>query len=349
MTRSLPSVMIVGQFWHGSLEGSYARAFESLGCQVTRWDLPGAIQRHTRLRRLGKFINTFWPVEAWINKANRELILAARENQPDLILIGGAGMVRAGALAQIKVTLPDTRLVLLWPDNPLRLMGYVIHCLPLYDLVATYSQSTVEVFARLGAPRVEWTPLAADLMLHSAQVAISDSQRQTFTCDVGFVGNHRPEREEAVRALLAAGVSVKVWGHDYWRRDALDPKKVRLYWQGQPLYGDDFARAVRCSQISLNPIDPTNYPAANMRFFEILACGGVALNSACPDMEQLFPDGVAAFYYQSSAELVDIVREILQDETRRRAVALAGHQQVLKQHTYVHRAAHILQCLGVDE
>ncbi|MBA7587016.1 hypothetical protein ES708_29026 [subsurface metagenome] len=101
-------------------------------------------------------------------------------------------------------------------------MGHVIQCLPLYDLVATYSKSSVKLFVQLNAPKVKWIPLAGDPSLHSPYIKISDFQRQSFDCDVGFIGNYRPERENVIRKLLSAGIDVKVWGHDTWRRDAID-------------------------------------------------------------------------------------------------------------------------------
>ena len=57
---------------------------------------------------------------------------------------------------------------------------------------------------------------------------------------------------------------------------------IRRAWQGRALRGADFAKAVSCSKLSLNIIDPTNYPAANMRFFEITTAGGLQVTYRLP-------------------------------------------------------------------
>ena len=341
--RSEYRVLVVGDFWHGSLEESYARAFELEGTRVKRFTLSAAVHRYTRLGRIGKLLNTFYPMEAWINKANRELVLAAMDFRPNLIVVGGPGPVRVGSLAQIRALSPETRLVLLWPDTLLRILPHVPACLPLYDLVASYARSAVEPFQQLGARRVLWVPLGADQELHPADVMTTEKDRRVFSCDVAFIGNHRPEREKLILALVNAGISVKVWGPDDWRRHARSRSEVARYWQGHSLYGEDFAKAMRGAKLSLNPIDPTNYPAANMRFFEVPACRGMALNSSCPEMESIFVQGESAYYYHAEDELVSMVRKLLANPMDLLRVADAAHLKVVESHTYVHRARQILQ------
>jgi spore maturation protein CgeB len=141
--------------------------------------------------------------------------------------------------------------------------------------------------------------------------------------------------------LVKAGFRVRVWG-PYWQHRTEDSALARQYVQGGYIEGADFVRAVKCSQISINRTDDTNFPAANMRFFELLACGMAGLNSPTPEMEELFPDNELTFYYRDSDHLVDRVRALLKDEAFRTRVARAGHDVALKHHTYDHRARELL-------
>jgi hypothetical protein len=344
---NLKVAALVGENEPGLL-GSYVRALRSRGCDVTCRDPHAALRKHTKLGRLGRYASSFVPVDAWTLKANREMILAIADTAPDLVLVSGNAPVRAGALAQLRIMVPGARIALIWPDSLLNLWRHVIEALPVYDLVATYSRASVEEFRRLGARKAEFVPFAADPLLFPPEVAISDEERRKLQSDVCFIGNHRPEREAAIIALARAGLDVKVWGEPQsWRRHARDKSMLSSCYQGSPLFGEAFAKAVRCAKLSLNPIDPTNFPSANMRFFESPACGGATLNSRCPEMAGDFPDRASAFYFDSVERLPGVARELLADEPTRTAVARAAQQLVLREHTYVHRAEQVLRALGL--
>jgi spore maturation protein CgeB len=329
-------MMIVGHFALGNLESSYKIAFEALGCHVTAFDIKDAVDGHTRLGRGGQFFNTFVPVEPWIRKANREMILRATHTATNLLVVVGQQPVRAGALAQIQAS-THARAILIWPDPLLNLDAETIACLPLYDLVATYSSATLDPFRRLGASHVEWVPLAADPSLHSP-VICTPSEQSEFEADISFIGGWRPEREALLKRL---GVfNLKIWGTG-WRRHATDPA-VKKAFQGRALRGAEFAKAVTRSKVNLNIIDQTNYSAPNMRFFEISMAGGLQVSSYCPEMGDEFRHGEHIFYYRNAAELPGLVKMLLPDEPMRQRVAAAAHDKVLAGHTYKHRAECIL-------
>jgi hypothetical protein len=114
MTRT--RVLLVGRFAPTALERSYASAFDDLGCEVRNFDIAASINRYCRLGRLGRYFNTYVPVEPWVHKANRELIVIAREFRPSVLIVVGQNRVRAGALAQIRSMLP-LQVVFIWPDS----------------------------------------------------------------------------------------------------------------------------------------------------------------------------------------------------------------------------------------
>lgn len=337
-------VLALGDSIDSGMLGGYARAFEALGHSVRRWHVADAINRHVRGGHLGRRVARYMPVEVWVNKANRDLVVEAITERPDLVLVPGQAHVRAGALAQIKVSVPGAKLVLLWPDPLQNLATHVLECLPLYDLVGSYSSEAMGILRRLGAGNVEFLPFGADPVAFPPGAVPSAEERRRLGCDVSFLGTYRPEREDDVAALARAGLSVKVWGPD-WERFTRDRRVVGPCLQGSVLLGADLVRAAKCSGVTLNRIDDTNFPAANMRFFEALACDVPVLNSSCPEMEQTFPDGVLTFYYRGKNELVERIRELLADRDRLARVSHAGHVAALAAHTYEHRASTLLRAL----
>ena len=352
--------LVVGRTGVDALEGSYARALRELGLDVTTWDIGQALGRNIRLGGVGKLISSILgydfgahiafvlSVEQWINRANRELIVAALELRPDVIFVGGVAPVRAGALGQIRAALPDCKFVLIWPDPLLQTLPHVIDSLPAYDIVASYSRSSTDFFRLMGAPRVEWVPLAFDPSLHRPELGLSESDRQKYSCDVSFIGNYRPEREVLVVSLVENGINVKVWGGAEWKRRARNQKFLPRYWAGRPVWGEEFCKVVKASRLCLNIIDATDSAAANMRFFEIPGCGGVQVCTSCSELRMEFPDRVACLYYADVAEAVAIVRQALADQELRARVAQNGQSRVLSSHTYVHRAKMILDLLATS-
>lgn len=337
-------LMLVGRFATGALERSYHSAFADMGCKVEVFDMEEAIRRNVPLGRLGEQWNRFLPVEPWITKANREMVLAAFAFKPDVFVVVGHNLARAGALAQMRAS-RSVRTVLIWPDPMMNLSGPIIQCLPLYDLVATYSQASVPWFRRLGGEGAEWIPLAADPKMHAPPAGQTPLDLQA---DVGFIGHWRPERESALTRLIADApeLAVKIWGPD-WGRRCQGKSSLLAAWQGRSVYHADFAKAVAGCKINLNVIDPTNFPAANMRFFELPVAGGLQVTSLCPEMESTFRDGETAVYYQHEADLPELVRRLLADGALRTRIAAAARSLVLAEHTYAHRAQAILDRLAV--
>ncbi len=334
------SLLIVGSDQQNTLERSYAYAFHELGWQVHFWDPVQSLSQVVRGGRIGRMFSSFVSVEPWVRKANRSLTLRAIQLQPDLVFIFSHHPIQIGALSQIRVS-TKAALVHIWPDTMVNWPTELSVCLPLYDLVATYSRATVSIFEQLGARRVVWVPLAGDPTLHP-DVICSDEDRRRFGAQVTFIGGWRPEREAVLSRL--GDVDLKIWGPEWGRRCKGNPVIMKA-WQKRAIFGQEFAKAVKGSQVNLNIIDPTNYPAANMRFFEIPMAGGMQVSSTCPEMTPTFRHGEHLFYYDSVDELPDRIASLLEDEECRNEIATAAHAQVMAGHTYTHRARAILQHL----
>ncbi len=332
-------VVLVGSWGPGALERAYADAFEQAGCEVLRFDLFSLEQRFVRLGAPGRFFNRFVPVEPWIRKANRQLVLESRSFRPDVIVVVGQNRVLAGALAQT-LLVTNARAIYIWPDSLVSLSGERIDVLPLYDLVATYSRDSAPMLERLGARHAAWIPLAGD------PAAARKPESGPLAADVSFIGQWRPEREAVLGALLEGlpGRDVKIWGPDWGRRAR---SRVRAAWQGRPLFGEEFARAIASSKINLNVIDDTN-SAPNNRFFEIPCLGGFQLSSACPEMEDEFQQGRDICYYREIGEIPNVVRDLLSDETRRAEIARSGAEKARRGHTWAHRVRQIFDLVGLS-
>jgi spore maturation protein CgeB len=83
------------------------------------------------------------------------------------------------------------------------------------------------------------------------------------------------------------------------------------------------------------------------RTYEIPACGGFQLSSRALGVESQFEPGREIVLFDSAAEMVELAKRYLANEGERSAIATAGHERVLRDHTYVHRFSAIFSELGL--
>jgi spore maturation protein CgeB len=337
-------VLLVGDFltWPSCLGVSYRNGFTALGCRVELFDVPSCLRKHTRFGAIGRAVSRYQPVAPWLLKVNRELVTTCRALDPEVVVVVGCREINAGAVAQIKAS-TRSRVAFVWMDPLQNLSEATIQALPVYDLIASYSRAAVEPLIRLGARRVEWVPFAGDLALYGAPPAAAPPE---FQSEVSFIGNWRPEREAVLDRLASVpGLGLKIWGEGGWRRHSRS-RLVAGAWQRRSVYTEQFVAAARASKVNLNIIESTNYPGANMRFFELPCAGGLQLSSPCPEMAEEFRDGETIFYFRDAEELPGLIRKLLDDDARRERVAAAAHEKILAAHTYAHRARQILEVVS---
>jgi spore maturation protein CgeB len=332
-------ILIAGESGNHCLEMAYFDAFRSLGHHVELFDTKEAVIRHARGGKIGYEVHRFIPIDAWIKKANKDLANFTRSFQPDILMVFTGAEILPGTLAYIKSILP-TRIIWYWADPLPNLSRYIQQGLVLADLVASYSHASLTAFEMMGARRTAWVPFAGDLAAHFMESAV----KTTYKYDLGFIGSWRPEREAILRAVYEhfPRLRLKVSG-PYWSRCSFAP--LRRLAEKKPVYGKVFSGIVQDSLLQLNVMDDTNFPAVNMRFFEILAAGGLELCSAAPEMKDTFIDRQHILYFSNQEELKDQIQFAMERNNEREAIKINGQKLLLSGHLYTHRANSITQLI----
>ena len=109
-------------------------------------------------------------------------------------------------------------------------------------------------------------------------------------------------------------------------------------WVHPPVYGLEMFRVVASFKIHLNAHGPAVY-ASNRRMYETTGVGTCLLTDWKPNIADLFEPDREVVTYQSPAEAIEKVRYLLDHEGERRAIAAAGQQRILRDHTVAQRAA----------
>lgn len=300
--------------------------------------------------RLQLTLPLFGPI---LLRLNKELTKEVITQQPDLVLFWRPTHILPGTVKTINNLGAQT--VSYNNDDPFgpqahgnvpwhhhALWFWYLRCLRQFDLNFFYRRVNCQEAIALGARHSEvllpyfipWQDRAAEL---------SPDEEIRFGTDVVFVGHYEPDgREHSIRALIDAGVVVKIWGGHYWSREVLGD----LYDRMQPIVpaeGDDYAKALCGAKVCLAFLSKLNRDTYTRRCFEIPACGRVMLAERTDDLLQMFKEDEEACFFSSKEELVRKARWLLDNPDIRERIAQAGLRRVWSDgHDVVSRAKEFL-------
>lgn len=182
-----------------------------------------------------------------------------------------------------------------------------------FDHVFCAQKKAVGEFRERGIQNPIWLPHAVEPLAYP---------RKTFAAkkyDIAFVGHiNSQNRVEALDRLF---------------------KEVPNFFYGQRLFNDAadiFAQSKIVFNISM--LDDLN-----MRTFEGMATGSMMLTNRVPSIEDLFVDGKHLVLYDDFDDMVEKARYYLAHDDEREAIAEAGYQEVIANHTIQNRVDKILE------
>jgi spore maturation protein CgeB len=349
-------VLVIGPLNEGALAESYARAFERLGMEVVRFDSERAMIQSSRFSG-NRILRRVLRPAMW-NAANREAVQVARSVHPALIFAVKCSFFHPETIRQIRQS-TGVPFVNHYPDHPYigvrwmpreasALRRDLIEVFREYSIVWMWERSLMERLQRDGV-EAGYLPFAVDPELfHPQPQSHPQSSDEGLHCeacnathDVAFVANysrHRCDEVAAIRRHTAA-----IWGSSWplpWRTLS---GQHRVH---PPVWGRAVSDIMARAAVSLNVLNAENLGGPNMRTFEIPASGGVMLARYSPEQHEFFPEGEAAAYYRSPAELDAKLDELLRDRDLRQRLRRNGVRLAAEQ-TYDVRAATVLRECGL--
>jgi len=342
------SVLLTGNTDNWDLPQSYRRAFAELGHAVELFDWYGPLAqaRAHAPQRIAQLLL----VAATRRKRALDLIRLARTRQPDVLLLLKTDDIPRGTIGAIRAVAPNCRIAAFHPDDPFkvdRLRG-PSHPRSTYTMKAVdhyfiWSHRLAERIRAFSGASATYLGFASDpAFMQPTQIGPEDARR--FGADASFIGNWDRKREEWLLEIAnMRGISLAIWGGTSWRDQARTPR-VRACWRGLAV-GEDFAKAVRCSRLSINILRPQNESAENMRTYEIPACGGGLLAEWSDQQARIFLPGKEAAYGRTAAELALELRNQLRAPPQALDAMRAAALERAQRHTYRHRVDTMLAAL----
>jgi len=154
---------------------------------------------------------------------------------------------------------------------------------------------------------------------------------------VSFVGNlfrdHRSRRLWLDH--VCQKVPVQVWAPSV--SEMPDTSPVVRYNRGAA-WGAEMFEILHKSRITLNHhIDVAEGYAGNVRLFEATGVGSLLVTDWKKNLNEMFEPGKEVVAYRTHGECVEMIEYYLEHDAEREAIAQAGQQRTLRDHTYYDR------------
>ena len=318
-------ILAVSALWQGANDYAFVRAFRRMGHSVRAVSEPEYLPswRSRPLRLIRRLLRT-----RIVEDYNRALLREARMLQPDLLFVFKGALVKGETLRAIREA--GTICIQFYPDISFRNHGPDLPgALPEYDWIfSTKSFGLRDMADQLSVTNSSFLPHAFDPETH-VPVACSATDARRYACALSFVGNHSPKKRKILEDLKRAipDLELKIWGPAAW---SVMPD---LY-QGHPVFGIEYAKAIRLSRINLGLLTEQHEGASSgdlitARTFEIPGAGGFMLHERTTEAEQFFEDGRDCVLFSDHDEMVDKIHYYLAHDDERCAIAAAGRQRCL--------------------
>lgn len=173
-------------------------------------------------------------------------------------------------------------------------------------------------------------------------VPLDEMDKEKYVCDISMVGNLHSFRVPILEKLVSENkYNIKLYGG---RAPYYLPvsKKLASHYTNQFVGNEEKAKALLHSKIALNTIHTAEIESVNVRVFEIAGIGAFQLTAYRKSLDDLFEIGKEIETYSSYSELVEKVDYYLQNEDKRKEIAINGRLRAIKDHTYEIRLNQII-------
>jgi spore maturation protein CgeB len=206
-----------------------------------------------------------------------------------------------------------------------------------YDLVISSFMPTVEYFRQKGIPgelhRLGFEPRVLSCL---------DSRSQMY--DVTFVGSfyrvHSSRIEWLEKLCSCFPGKIKVWAP---KIDHLPPgSAIRQCYAGQA-WGVEMYAILLNSKITLNHHGNIPPYANNCRLYEATGVGTFLITDWKVNQHEIFEPGKEVVAYRTPEECAELIQYYLEHEAEREAIACAGQERTLREHTYYQRMQELVE------
>lgn len=335
-------ITIVGTTTHwNALERHYTKHLKEMSADVLLFPFADLVYSYYSANLLRKFLYRFKINTAYrIKKLNAALIDDCINNRPDIVWIFKGVNILPDTLLQLKAL--GIKLINFNGDHPFlrtfRSSGgiEIEQCVPLYDLHFSYSREIIkEIVSRYqGKVETEFLPFGFELSnIESEKINAACSKEENLK--ICFIGNPDNQmRRKLIMDIFAAGLPIDLYGKGWHKFLPGNLSGITIHDEAND---DDYWKVLRRYRVQLNIFRPHNLNSHNMRTFEIPVVGGIQLAPYSDEHNEFFEDNKNIFLYDSSEQMIQKAKMLLQLPTIEAQKIRASAQRVSFERDYSYR------------
>lgn len=150
---------------------------------------------------------------------------------------------------------------------------------------------------------------------------------------VSFIGQPHGDRRTVIDTLRRSGIKVETYGQGWGRR--LSHEEMILMFNRSKI------------NLNLNNGSDARFKQIKGRNFEVPACGGLLLTGSSENLSDYYVPDKEIVTFAGNNQLLERIRYYLQHDAEREAIAQAGYERTMKEHTYKHRLDDIFSKAGL--
>ena len=330
MNRENIKLLIVGNPQQEHVGAHFLSAAHSLGWAARIMDLRDAWSRG------GKWIKRFHyhllkKRPTAFNTFSKNVVDECHNFVPDILLSTGIAPISASALEKIgKLGVKRTAFLTDDPWNPKNGAGFFWKSLKQYDAIFNPRLANMDQLQTLGCSVLSYLPFAYNPDIHFYEPPETRDEVAKAGCDVAIVGGADKDRFPLARAVLNAGLSLKLYG-GYWDKEA----DLKSCWHGF-VYGRDLRMAVAGAKVNLVMGRKTNRDGHAMRSLEVPAMRGCVLAENSKEHRALYGDNDVQ-YYGNIEEMVEKASALIKKNQSKQMARILNIHVVNNGHTYKDR------------
>lgn len=206
-----------------------------------------------------------------------------------------------------------------------------------YDLVISAFPPAVTWYRQQGIP-AELNRMAFEpSILYKLQ-----SQGEIY--DVTFVGSlfsgFHTERVTFLETLCNQLNQIAIWSPNVDHLSSISP--IRKVYMGQA-WGRDMYEILHHSKITLNHHGDYLPYATNCRLYEATGVGTLLITDWKVNLHEIFEPGKEVVAYRTPEECAELIQYYLEHDEEREAIARAGQERTLREHTYYQRMQELVE------